>query len=85
MQLTPHDLRILHLAAQDAEGRLTFHITDEGAIALQGCGSRESLPAGDSLPKLDEWGLLSLQVHRSYVLTPEGWEAIRQGMPGARN
>lgn len=78
MHLTPHDLRILHLASLDAEGRLSFHIAEDGSIALQGGGNGDCLSAGDSLPKLEEWGLLSRQVGRTYVLTPEGWERVLQ-------
>lgn len=77
MHLTPHDLRVLRLASQDAEGRLTFFITEDGSIALRGKGEPEPLPAEDSLPKLDEWGLLSREVSRSYILTPEGWDAVK--------
>ena len=77
MQLTDHDLRILHLASLDAEGRLSFQITAEGSIALLGKGGTHPLPAKDSFPKLEEMGLVSREVSRSYVLTPEGWEAVR--------
>lgn len=77
MLLTSHDLRILKLASHDAEGRLTFHITEEGSIALSGKGEPEPLPADGSLPKLEEMGLLSREVSRSYVLTPKGWEEVR--------
>lgn len=82
MRLTPHDIRILRLAACDAEGRLSFHITSEGAIALVGKGDPRPLHADDALPKLEELGLLSRELSRSYVLTPKGWEAV---MPVAQD
>jgi len=77
MLLTSHDLRILQLASRDAEGRLTFGITEEGAIALMGKGEPHPVYAEDALPKLEELGLLTREVSRSYVLTPNGWEAVR--------
>lgn len=77
MHLTPHDLRILRLATRDAEGRLTFFIDEDGSIALVGKGEQASLPAKESLPKLEEMGLLSREVSRSYVLTPRGWDEVR--------
>lgn len=77
MPLTSHDLSILRLAARDVEGRLTFFISEDGSIALLGKGETQPLLAEDSLPKLEELGLLSREVSRSYVLTPEGWEAVR--------
>lgn len=78
MDLTPHDLTILHLAARDAEGRLTFYIAEDGSIALVGKGEATPLLAEDALPKLEELGLLSREVSRSYVLTPDGWDAVKQ-------
>lgn len=78
MDLTSHDMTILRLAARDAEGRLTFFIAEDGSIALLGKGETRPLLAEDSLPKLEEAGLLSREVSRSYVLTPEGWEAVRE-------
>jgi hypothetical protein len=77
MPLTSHDLRILQLAAQDAQGRLGFCITEEGALALMGTGASTPMPAEEAFPKLEELGLLRRDVRRSYVLTPSGWEAVR--------
>ena len=77
MQLTSHDLHILHLASRDAEGRLTFYITEDGSIALVRKGEAHPVLAEDSLPRLEEMGLVSREVSRSYVLTPDGWEAVR--------
>lgn len=77
MPLTAHDQRILHLASRDAEGRLTFSITEYGAIALKGKGEGPTLLAEESLPKLEELGLLTRELGRSYVLTPEGWDAVQ--------
>ncbi|GLH72897.1 hypothetical protein GETHLI_13990 [Geothrix limicola] len=81
MHLTSHDLRILRLAACDGEGRLGFFIGEDGAIALVGRGQAVPIPADESLPKLEEMGLLSRELSRSYVLTPEGWDALRQTTP----
>lgn len=77
MHLTSHDHRILRLAARDGEGRLRFFIAEDGAIALVGRGEEGPVPAEDSLPKLEEMGLLSRELSRSYVLTPEGWDEVR--------
>ena len=77
MQLTPRDLSILRLAARDVEGRLPFYITEDGSIALLGKGETIPLLAEDSLPRMDEMGLVTREVSRSYVLTPAGWEASR--------
>ena len=77
MSLTTHDLRILHLASQDAEGRLGFHITPDGSIALRIFGTGVTLPAEDSLPRLEGQGLLMRCTGRTFVLTPEGWEAVK--------
>jgi hypothetical protein len=82
MQLTAHDLSILHLAARDIEGRLSFYIAEDGSIALLGKGVARPLFAEDSLPKLEELGLVSRDVSRTYVLTPEGWEALIQAEGG---
>jgi hypothetical protein len=78
MPLTSHDLRILQLASRDAQGRLTFCITEEGAIALLGTGEPQPVSAEEALPKLEELGLLRRAVGRSYILTPAGWEAVRE-------
>ena len=76
MPLTPHDLRILHLASHDAEGRLSFHLAGDGSIALLARGSAEPLPGEDSFPRLEDLGLMTRAVRWSYVLTPEGWEVV---------
>ena len=77
MQLTSHDHRILQLASQDSQGRLTFRIAEDGSIALQGQGSPDPVAAEGSLPKLEELGFLSREVSRSYVLTDEGWAVVK--------
>lgn len=76
MALTPHDLLILRLATRDAEGRLTFYIAGDGTIALVGKGTSTPVSADDSLPRLEELGLLLRERSRSYVLTPQGWDAL---------
>ena len=76
MQLTSHDRCVLHLASRDAEGRLGFYMDEDGVITLVGKGELVAVPAEESLPKLEEVGLLSLDLSRSYVLTPKGWEAV---------
>jgi len=81
MSLTAHDRRILHLAARSPEGRLTFHLDADGSIALLGPGEVQPLPAEDSLPRLEELGLMSRAVSRSYVLTPAGWDEVRTAEP----
>lgn len=77
MPLTPHDLFILRLAARDAEGRLTFYIAGDGSIALVGKGAPTPVSAEDSLPRLEELGFLVRARGRSFVLTPEGREAVQ--------
>ncbi len=77
MRLTSHDRCVLHLAAQDAEGRLGFLLDEEGQIAVLGREEAQAVPAGDSLLRLEAEGLLSLDLSRSYVLTPQGWEVVR--------
>jgi hypothetical protein len=42
-----------------------------------GKGEPSPLPAEGSLPKLEEMGLLSRELSRSYVLTPRGWDEVR--------
>lgn len=84
MHLTDHDLTILHLAAKDAEGCLTFYMAEDGCIALLGAGESQPLLAEDALPKLEELGLLSREVSRTYVLTPEGWERVQAAGDGSR-
>jgi hypothetical protein len=76
MHLTAHDQAVLRLASQDAEGCLTCFITEDGSIALKGKRAAHLLRAEDSLPKLEELGLLIREVSRSYVLTPQGWESV---------
>lgn len=78
MQLTSHDRCVLHLASRDAEGRLGFSLDEEGLVTLLGKGEAQAVPAGGSLSKLEEGGLLSLDLCHSYVLTPMGWEAVRE-------
>lgn len=78
MPLTPHDLRILNLASRDVEGRLGFHLTEDGSIAVLAGGTAESLPGEDSFPRLEDLGLMTRAVRWSYVLTPEGWEVVMQ-------
>jgi hypothetical protein len=80
--LTPHDLRILQLAAQDPEGCLTFYITQDGSIALLGTGAFEPLPAEDSFPRLEELGYLRREVSCTFVLTPSGWDAVQAWATG---
>ncbi len=77
MHLTAHDQKILRLAAKDAEGCLTFFIAEDGSIALLGRGETQPLPAEDSFPKLEEMGMMSREVGRTYVLTPLGWDALK--------
>ena len=77
MQLTAHDQKILRLAAKDAEGCLTFYIAEDGSIALLGRGETQPLPAEDSFPKLEEMGIMSREVSRTYVLTPLGWDTLK--------
>lgn len=78
VRLTSHDRCVLHLAARDVEGRLDFFLDEEGQISLLGQGETQPVPAGESLPKLEECGLLGLGLGHSYVLTPEGWETVRE-------
>ena len=73
--LTEHDLRVLHLASQDLEGRIAFFLSEEGDLLLQD-RSGETLPAGDALPRLEASGLLRRVLNRAYVLTPQGWDAV---------
>lgn len=75
--LTPHDLCILHLASRDVEGRLGFHVTEEGSLTLLGFGATGALEGEDSFPRLVELGLLARGMGRTFVLTPGGWDAIR--------
>lgn len=78
MQLTSHDRCVLHLASRDVEGRLGFYLDEEGVITLLGKGESLPVPAEGSLPKLEEGGLLSRGLSHSYVLTPKGWETVRE-------
>ncbi len=77
VQLTSHDRCVLHLASRDAEGRLGFDLDEEGVITLLAKGETQAVPAEESLQKLEEGGLLSRGLCRTYVLTPKGWEAVR--------
>jgi hypothetical protein len=78
MPLTAHDRRILHLAARSTEGRLTFCLKEDGSVVLMGMGEDRPLPAQDSIPRLEQLGLMSRAVNRSYVLTPAGWDQVRK-------
>lgn len=78
VQLTSHDRCVLHLASRDAEGRLGFYLDEDGVITLLGKGESQPVPAEESLPKLEEGGLLSRGLSRTYVLTPQGWETVRE-------
>ena len=75
--LTSHDLRILHLASQDVEGRLAFHVTEDGTLTLLGVGATGALAGEDSFPRLVELGLLARGMSRTFILTPGGWDVIR--------
>jgi len=77
--LNSHDLRILCLASEDPDGRLSFHIAADGSIALQGAGGSPPIAAGEGLPKLEDGGFLSREADRSYRLSPRGWQALREG------
>lgn len=84
--LTFHDVRVLRLASEDPEGRLFFSIAEDGSILLAGAGGGPPLPAEDAFPRLEELGLLSRDVSRSFVLTPLGWDALTlrtEDRPGA--
>ncbi len=72
-KLSDHDLRVLQLAAGDLEGRITFSLSEEGDLLL---GTRDgaTLPAEDSLPRLEAFGLVRRVPSRAYVLTPQGWD-----------
>ena len=74
LQLTDHDLRILQMASRDLEGRVTFSLSDEGVLTLARARSGETLPAEDSLSRLEAFGLLRRVPNRAYVLTPQGWD-----------
>ncbi len=75
--LTSHDLCILHLASQDVEGRLGFHVTDEGTLTLLGVGASGALCGEDSFPRLVELGLLARGLSKTFILTPGGWDVVR--------
>jgi hypothetical protein len=79
MKLTSNDLSVLRFAAEDPEGRVGFHLTEEGTIALTRRGVEAPLPAGDAFPGLEELGLLVREVSRSFVLSERGWELAREG------
>jgi len=78
VQLTSHDRCVLHLASRDAEGRLGFYLDEEGVITLLCKGEVQPVPAEESLPKLEQGGLLTRDLSHSYVLTPKGWETVRE-------
>jgi hypothetical protein len=84
MDLTPNDLCILHFAAGDPEGRLSFFLTEEGTIALTRRGVEAPVPAGDAFPGLEEKGLLVREVSRSFVLSVSGWEMVQATAEFAR-
>ncbi len=80
MHVTEHDLRILRLAAAHPEGRIGFDISPVGTLRFIPLTSAPEVEAEDALPKLEDMGLLKREIHRSYVLTPEGWEWALQGV-----
>ncbi|GLH71224.1 hypothetical protein GETHPA_27570 [Geothrix rubra] len=82
MRLSPHDLQILDLAAISPEGRIGFGLSEEGTLQFLPAGRPAPVPAGDALPRLDDLGYLRREVNRSYVLTPEGWDAVREARQG---
>ena len=75
--LTSHDLSILHLASLDAEGRLGFAVADDGSLTLLGFGATGALVGEDSFPRLVELGLLARGINRTFILTPGGWDEVR--------
>ena len=79
MPLTAHDRRILRLAAGSPEGRIGFGISVEGSILFLPAGNLPPVPAEDALPRLEDFGYLKREVNHSYVLTPEGWDAVLIG------
>ena len=74
MNLTDHDLRVLRLASQNLEGRVSFFLSDEGTVMLAGERGGEPLPARDALFRLEAYGLLQRVLNRSFLLTPQGWD-----------
>jgi hypothetical protein len=82
MPLSAHDLQILSLAAVSPEGRIGFGLSEEGTLQFLPAGRPGPVPAGDALPRLDRLGFLRREVNRSYVLTPEGWDAVREARQG---
>lgn len=74
MKLTDHDLRVLRLASQDLEGRISFFLTGEGVLMLAGDRGGEPVPAEGALSRLEASGLLRRALNRSFVLTPQGWD-----------
>jgi hypothetical protein len=81
MPLSAHDLQILDLAATSPEGRIGFRLSEEGTLQFLPAGRPGPVPAGDALPRLDDLGYLRREVNRSYVLTPEGWDAVAAAHP----
>ncbi len=82
MRLSTHDLQILDLAAVSLEGRIGFGISEEGTLQLYPAGRAVPVPAGDTLPRLERLGCLKREINQSYVLTPEGWEAVELARRG---
>lgn len=82
MPLSAHDLQILDLAAISPEGRIGFGISEEGTLQFYPAGRTVPVPAGDALPRLERLGCLKREVNRSYVLTPDGWEAVELARRG---
>ena len=80
MQLTAHDLHILHLASGSPEGRIGFGISPEGSILFLPEGGQAPVLAEGALPRLEDLGYLKREINRSYVLTPEGWDLVLSGM-----
>ena len=74
MKLTDHDLRVLHLASQDLEGRISFFLTEEGIALVPGDQAGEPISAEGALSRLEASGLLQRALNRSFVLTSQGWD-----------
>lgn len=84
MQLTRQDLQILRQASRDAQGRLSYALSPEGSLVVLGGEGVQPLAAGESVPRLERFGLLSRAVSHTLVLTPEGWDMVRD-LVGAAN
>ena len=74
MKLTDHDLRVLRLASQDLEGRISYFLTEEGEVMVPGDQGGGPISAEGALSRLEASGLLRRALNRSYVLTPQGWD-----------